>query len=791
MKRGCLLGGLLMLLGCQDSGGCGNDYPYPRTDPLAAPSLKAVRGRLSEAGIATAARAIPDLLTAACAANPADGTKSCALDPVTPGRVRFYLGTEAEPVTFNVVASQGEVLPPSFVAVDLQSLHNNLHVQLVDVVGGQDGVRVSVGCTAADFDACTDPSTFVDGSLDLTLYLEGVDVPLVGSWGESVCFAQDNSPTAPGLRIQSLIFTFYPRIEVAADGRPYLHVEENDMVVERMEVGLDVQTGKACWESTCGACGSGECSLCTAADVLTDYVLEPFLETGSLARRLTTLVAKQLLASVAEGALDVAGELDATSVLTFVNPRAEPTKYLLAANADSPSAGGSSSALGMNLDFDVGFIAKHGACVPMVEPPSWVMPSMPDPGAYVLAPDPVTGDMTPEAYDAALIVGDGVPGRALFDLFDGGSLCLNLDSALLGSLTQGVFAPTVASLGVIAPGLAGLAPPNAPVSVVTAPSLPAQLRFGTGMVAGGTRDSHLQLVWPSFGVELWPWVDQTYQRAIALSCDLAVGLSFEPTPSGNLLITVDRIALDNVLTTYNEIPLQFDAQGLTNLVAAFVPSLVSGEPFDVQLTAAALGFPFVPKARAITTLGADKRFLGVFLRFCAPRDLADATNPLCYEPRPAPGDKAQTRGWLELEPLDELTTTMQGHWRVRAHSDLAPGPALELALRVDGGATLAFRAADRTGVVEFYHPTLALPGRHHLEVLGRVGKSLVWTTPYQTTVTVLEPAVPDAPALVMPARKAPTPVPFAEGCQAVPVSVGGAALVALAYVARHWRRRCR
>ena len=734
-----LAAGLVTLVACQQSGGCGGNYDYPRTDPEGLPTPRALRLRMTQHGLDSVAAAFPSLMANACAGNPTDGSAACAPDPVDPHRLRFYLGTTAAPLDYDLVLSQGQVRPGSFIDLDDHSLRGNVHLSLVDVIGSRDGIQFTLGCDAANVSNCTDEAQYVNASLDMVVYTSG----LLG-WGESACFVQDELPPSPGLVIQSLRFTVYPHIQLGTDGKPYLVVNDSDVVVQRWQVSMATQTGKACGDvldpqtgaKTCGDTCT-DCGLCTTGSLLVDYIVEPLINSGPVAGYLATVIARQALRSFAKNALELVGAVDVRQMLSFANPTAEATGYLFDANVDTPEVSGTSGAAGMNVDFDTGFIARHSPCVPVVVPPSWFLPLMPDPGATIQAPDPTTGVLRDEAFDLALLVGDVVPGRALFELFDGGGFCFTLDAETIQSLSQGQFTPTVGGLRVVAPGLATLAPTDAPVTLVLVPEFPPLVSFGTGEGEGDARDSHLKLVWPGLTIDLMPLVDDALLRALAITCDLGVGLSFVPTPHGDLQVMVDRITLDNLIASYNEVPVQFDGQGLGGVIGQLVSTLITGRSFDVNLTAAMLGFPFVPKIRSVTSLGDSSRFLSVFVRFCTSDDLVDPANALCHETPPGSGT-APRPGHLGVTPVSGPGGPAGGGAvRVRAISDLAASADLELAYRVDGvGAYFSFRGADADGLFTLAHPALSVPGWHSLEVLARARpRPGIWSEP--TTIDIL------------------------------------------------------
>ena len=166
----------------------------------------------------------------------------------------------------------------------------------------------------------------------------------------------------------------------------------------------------------------------------------------------------------------------------------------------------------------------------------------------------------------------------------------------MSGLSGGLFVPNIGIFGLLAPGLASLAPAETPVMMSVSPNFPMLVDFGTGEGEGDDRDSHLNLFWPNLELELYPLLDDVYQRVLSFSMDVVIGLTLEPTPNGSIQLMFDRIALENTFETYNEIGTAFDPTAIGNLVGAFLPLLLEGgEPIELALTSEALGLPFVPK----------------------------------------------------------------------------------------------------------------------------------------------------------------------------------------------------
>jgi hypothetical protein len=717
----------ILLVACGDTGGCGGSaYPYPRTDPEAAPMLRAMRARVTQTGFEAMARATPGLVESGCVGNPPDATEACAMDPIYPTRIRFYLGTVGSPMTFNVTGlGPGGMRTGSYYSLWNETLRGNMRVDLVQD-GGPGALRVIVGCP--DLNNCA-PTRHVKASIDGVMYFDNLFFT-----GRSACFIQDDNPPVPGINIRQFQFTLKPHIDRDADGRPVLVINRDDIDIESAEMDLDVQIGRAAGDPYCPQAGDCDGSCGTLNGSLS--ILEAMFETGIIAEYLAQQIAAAAVSQFADSTLEASGALDMSALIPAGARYANPTGYLIGANDDSPQVSGASGSLGQNYDFDAGFAATRSPCARTINSLSWALPALPDPGAMVYAPDPVTGEMAWEPFDLALIVGDVVLGRAAYELYDGGGLCLDLGADELGELSGGAFVPTVAVFDLLAPGMSSLAPTSAPVDLRVMPQLPPLVRYGTGAVVDEVKDSHIQVIWPEVWVEMYPLVDNSHLNAITFQFTLDVGISLEAAPGGNLLLTIDHLDVRDLGEVFNEMHLTFDAEGVGQLVSVFLPSLVSSEPIDIGLTAADLGLPFVPKFRGVETFDQNpldarddpRRFLAMLMRFCVDEDLDDETNALCYDP--TGGGRAVASRHLSLEWM--------GGDSFAAFSDLEGAGPLELAFRIDDvGPWFSFRAPAADGLYHLEHPLLSVSGPHVVSAMARRrGDPYVWSAPASVRIEV-------------------------------------------------------
>jgi len=700
--------------GC--SGGCNGEVSYPYTRPGATLTDKALRLRITEEGLDRLGAALPALLTASCQTSDGDLSAACEFSPTNPSVARFYLGAPCAPVKGDVSlgftsmgvevrsgSCGGVEYHRSSVGIYLDALADNLHLNLVQDAAG-DGIEVVLGCE--DLNDC-DQEDYAKFSLDTV-----VNFQTFGA--NNSCEIRDDVASEAGVTVRSFRTVLRPRIERDARGNAVLVLEPDD--VSAANVDLDFNFGL--WEASADpACPNSCYGFCSLGGALSEAV-EFFLEQRLLATFLSDMIADLVGSGLQNTTLDASGEMELPTMLGAPDRRSNPMSFVVGPNRDSPDVTGASGARGLNFDLDVGFWGERSACVPRVNPPSWVLPPPVDPGAMVWAPDPVTGVFDWEPFDAALLLGDVSVSRMAYELFDSGNLCVPVTPEWMEEATDGAFSPNVQLVSLLAPGIAALAPGETPVLLALAPNRPVEIRFGDGAARG----SHVQVTWSRLEIELYPLLDDAYQRALSFSVDVKASLSLVPTPAGNIQVMVDQLLLGNVRATYNEMGTRFDPGAIEDLVETFLPIVLQGGNLtEIDLSSATLGLPVVPKLRAVQLEGDSERYLGIYLRLCVADALDDPDNPLCYEGespvRRAPqasvasGGPGALPGTLILEVDDD---------------------EVELAWRVDGGLWNAFRAADADALHRFTVRSGALrwPGEHSVEVMTRpVGHPLQWSEP--------------------------------------------------------------
>ncbi|MEC9465472.1 MAG: hypothetical protein VX834_06795, partial [Myxococcota bacterium] len=578
MRRRTRLISIWLLLGlwaCGDAstgaGGCAcaDEYEYPRNEVAAVPTEGAARLRLTETGLDAVAKMVPGFIREGCAESDGDPSATCEVHPDDPQRMRLYMGEPCNPLRSStnllLTTIDAEVRSGPCNGVDyhrssldlyLDSFEGNVNMRMFEDSDGE-AIELIIGCDEANMDDClSDGSQYAKGSLNMVWLLAGF-------WTENACLIRDNPGAEAGLIVQKMRIVLRPKIELGDDLRPYLRFEAADTTIDDLNLSFAIGQDGAIGDPACGSDGCG--AWCTVTDWVTS-VVEVLLETEFIASVIADAVVDGVIGELTKDPLELSGELDLATLLPVGNERAAPTGFLVTGNTESPTITGNSGNVGMNFDFDAGFFANYVPCAPELAAPSWVLPMPPPPGAVIQAPDPVTGDLRWEAFDLMLMVGDVLIERAAYNLFRGGSLCLNLGAEDLSDLSGGAFVPTVSLFSLIAPGLANLAEADAPVMLQLTPNLPLMVEFGTGEEEGENVDSHIRVLWPEVELSLYPLLDDAYQRALAFNFTLHVGVSLVPTPMGNLRVMIDQLALDDVHESYNELGMPFDPSTVADLI---------------------------------------------------------------------------------------------------------------------------------------------------------------------------------------------------------------------------------
>ncbi|MDP7040306.1 MAG: hypothetical protein QGI45_14195, partial [Myxococcota bacterium] len=154
----------------------------------------------------------------------------------------------------------------------------------------------------------------------------------------------------------------------------------------------------------------------------------------------------------------------------------------------------------------------------------------------------------------------------------------------------------------------------------------------------------------------------------------------------------------------------FDPDGVAELVELFLPTLLSEAPLNIELTAAALGIPYVPKVRAVERLGDEGRYLGFFFKLCTPDQINDTTDALCYEELGS-GSAGNSLKRLDFR-IKEASDKGDGFWVEIESPELNPSD-LDVSYRLHAGEPWqSFRSLGTDGTLHVDHPALYFPGAY-------------------------------------------------------------------------------
>jgi hypothetical protein len=171
---------------------------------------------------------------------------------------------------------------------------------------------------------------------------------------------------------------------------------------------------------------------------------------------------------------------------------------------------------------------------------------------------PLTGEFLdqatnmPKVYDLAASLSKATLNQLGFSIYNGGVLCLALDSYAVHALTGGGFGFTVGALDLLTGGrLAQYADPAAPIFLALAPEEPPTFTLGEGTM----NDPHIQLSIKKLRVSVYVWMYERYARLFEVSTDVAAGLNITPNPmTRELTIAVATgPTINNFQQLYNEL----------------------------------------------------------------------------------------------------------------------------------------------------------------------------------------------------------------------------------------------
>ncbi len=343
-----------------------------------------------------------------------------------------------------------------------------------------------------------------------------------------------------------------------------------------------------------------------------------------------------------------------------------------------------------------------------------------------------SGDWAGQPADVGIGVSRTFFNLAGFHAVNSGALCLTMGTEQVSMLTVGLF-------GVVVPSLADLIDPHsgdAPMLMVVRPQAPIEFSIGEG-----TEDSPLlDAFFKDFQVDIYPFTEDRYVRALTLGLDMHVGINLEAEPNqdGTGLVVVPTIlglSEDNVtVRVHNSELIAEDPEELE----AMLPGILSMIA-PVLTSALGSGFP-LPTLGNGTTL--DKLEFRPNNRYDMLLVLASIRQGNHNLPLPP----VDTRLRLRALETPDVEVVREGLRRKRAE-DL-PGVVLDVEVldpygtgdyewqyRLDGGLWHPFRTGSR---LEIHDPLFVFQGTHRVQVRAR-RKGAVWSldrTPAEVSFTV-------------------------------------------------------
>ena len=426
-----------------------------------------------------------------------------------------------------------------------------------------------------------------------------------------------------------------------------------------------------------------------------------------------------------EGEFDVAGLLG-----DFVRGDPSALAYLIQPGGFVHVEGG-----GLTLGMISGTAATPNDCVPRTNPPA----ATEAPPAQALR-----GNFDPqgEAFHAAIGIDETFVDRALWTAYDGGMLCLRVDSSISDFLSSATF-------GLLLPSLKELTESEArPMMLVLAPQEAPEVTLGAGTMTEDPEDPGnfvmedplLTIGLKEMGIHFYTVVDERWVRVFTLVVDLELPIGIAVVEDGALLPVIGDLseALSRVEVSNNELLAEDPAQLeglLPNLLGLALPLLGDSLLSPIALPPL-LGFQL--DVKSVTGIE-DNSMLGIFTGLgLAPEEAPLVSSVL-----------AKT-----VAELLEVSTPPSPRWGEkpkdawpRVHIDVSRsfagglvGENLEYQVKVDRtGWGMFQRAPD--GVLTVRHPLLIAEGDHRIRVRARAPgiHTSLDVTPVEIVAPVLWP----------------------------------------------------
>lgn len=331
-----------------------------------------------------------------------------------------------------------------------------------------------------------------------------------------------------------------------------------------------------------------------------------------------------------------------------------------------------------------------------------------------------SGPMAGEVADVGIGVSEHFLNLAGFHAVNSGALCVSMGTEQMDMLTVGL-------VGILIQSLSDLVDPNrgdAPMQVVVRPQWPAQFYVGEGTEENALVDLYLR----DFRVDMYPFIEERYVRALTLALDMHIGLNLQTqvNAQGELVVvpTIIGVEEENVMVRVHnselvaEDPAELEAT-LPQILGLIMPLLTS---------ALGEGFPLPELGNGLTLGSLEFRPNTTNTMLLALASITPSNQPMPPMPVrtvaevaevqvPAPRDIRQ--GLIRKDPAMRPSVTLE-------LSAEEPGPAgeYEWQYRVDSGLWHPYSPDRRVTIRD---RAFMFQGWHVIEVRAR-RRGKPWTT---------------------------------------------------------------
>ena len=307
--------------------------------------------------------------------------------------------------------------------------------------------------------------------------------------------------------------------------------------------------------------------------------------------------------------LGVEGNIDATDLLSQIFPGTPLELDMLFAMQGEARA----ETNGFNLDFFAGFqntagIAECVADIELQNPPT-------------LPTDIPLSSVIQTSEDAHVVVGvsERMMDWAGYQMWEGGTLCIDAGTRLSSLLSTGLFSVLVRSLRTVT-----FPSSEAPLGIAVRPANPPEITIGVGTA----EDPLIQVDLAALDLHFYVWNAERYSRFMTYTSDLHLGINLEFNEMGEITPVIAEIETTNDSVTNSELVSE-SPETLSTAVGNVFP-IISGFAADLLPTidpATLLGdsLPIGVTLDANTlrqVVEGSDRFLGVFVNLEDPNAAA-------------------------------------------------------------------------------------------------------------------------------------------------------------------------